>query len=67
LGGGGTIVNVYAPAGSNVKKEQKMDGDREVINIMIDEAVAGHVGDPGSKTYRSMKNTFGVSQSLTRR
>jgi len=66
-GGGGTIVNVYAAAGSNVKKEQKMDGDREVINIMIDEAVAGNVSDPGSKTYRSMKNTFGVSQALTRR
>jgi DNA-binding phage protein len=65
--GGGTIVNVYAPAGSSVKKEQKTEGDREIINIMIDEAVAGNVNDPGSKTYKSMRNTFGVSQALTRR
>ncbi len=60
-------VNVYAPEGSKVQQERKFDGDREQINIMIDEAVAGNVGRPGSKTHRSIRNTFGVSQALTAR
>jgi phage-related minor tail protein len=60
-------VNVYAPEGSRVSQERKMDGDREQINIMIDEAVAGNIGRPGSKTNRSLRNTFGVSQALTGR
>lgn len=60
-------VNVYAPEGSKVKQERKFDGDREQINIMIDEAVAGNIGRAGSKTHRSLRNTFGVSQALTAR
>lgn len=66
-GGGGVEVNVYAPEGSSVKTNSQKMGDIEQINIMIDEAVAGSVGRPGSKTYKALKNSFGLRQSLTTR
>jgi len=65
--GGGVEINVYAPAGSKVSQSQKTSGDKEQINIMIDEAVAGSVKDSGSKTHRALKNSFGLRQSLTTR
>lgn len=60
-------VNVYAPPGSKVSQNQKSMGDRDQINILIDEAVAGSVKDSGSKTHRALKNSFGLRQSLTTR
>lgn len=65
--GGGTVVNVYAPPGSQVSQDRKMEGGIEHINIMIDEAVAGNVGRTGSKTHKAMKSTFGLGQRLTNR
>jgi len=65
--GGGVEINVYAPAGSKVSSNQQTKGDQDQINIMIDEAVAGSVKDSGSKTYRALKNSFGLRQSLTTR
>jgi len=64
-GNGGVEINVYAPEGSNVKTDRQKIGDREQINIIIDEAVAGSVSSPSSKTYRALKNSFGLKQSLT--
>lgn len=66
-GARGVEVNVYAPAGSKVSQNRRTAGDMEQINIMIDEAVAGSVNDPGSKTHRALKNSFGLRQSLTTR
>ncbi len=66
-GGGGVEVNVFAPPGSNVKQNRQSSGDKEIINIMIDEAAAGAVGNPGSKTYKALRNTFGLKQALTTR
>lgn len=65
--GGGVQVNVYAPPGSSVKQERKSDGGMESINIYIDEAVAGNISRPGSKTSRALKGQFGLGQELTRR
>ena len=62
-----TVVNVYAPPGSEVKQDSQQDGGLETISIYIDEAVAGNIGKPGSKTHRSLKNTFGLGQTLTKR
>jgi len=66
-GGGRVEVNVYAPAGSKVSQSRQQSGDMEQINIMIDEAVAGSVNNPGSKTHRALKTSFGLRQSLTTR
>ena len=65
--GGGVEINVYAPEGSSVSQSSQMIGGREKIDIMIDEAVAGAVKSPGSKTYRALKSSFGLKQSLTTR
>jgi hypothetical protein len=62
---GGVEINVYAPEGSKVSQTSQKIGDKEQINIMIDEAVAGSVKDSGSKTYKALKNSFGLKQSLT--
>jgi len=66
-GGSGVEINVYAPEGSSVSQSSQMIGGKERIDIMIDEAVAGAVKSPGSKTYRALKNSFGLRQSLTAR
>lgn len=66
-GGRGVEINVYAPPGSKVSQNQQSKGDMDQINIMIDEAAAGAVKDPGSKTHRALKNSFGLRQSLTPR
>lgn len=64
-GSGGIEINVYAPEGSKVSQNNKSIGDKEQINIMIDEAVAGSVGNTGSKTYRALRQSFGLKQTLT--
>ncbi|HOX55211.1 MAG TPA: hypothetical protein PLC32_07190 [Candidatus Omnitrophota bacterium] len=64
-GGGGVEINIYAPEGSKVSQNRQTIGDKEQINIMIDEAVAGSVKDSGSKTHRALKSSFGLKQSLT--
>lgn len=67
-GGRGNVeVNVYAPEGSKVTQDNQTIGDKEQINIMIDEAVSGAVKSPGSKTYKALKNSFGLKQSTTSR
>jgi TP901 family phage tail tape measure protein len=62
-----TIVNVYAPAGSDIQQDSQQEGGLEKINIYIDKAVAGNIGKAGSDTHRAMKNTFGLGQVLTKR
>jgi phage-related minor tail protein len=62
-----TIVNVYAPPGSEVTQDSQQDGGLEKINIYIDKAVAGNIGKQGSDTHKAMKNTFGLGQVLTKR
>lgn len=62
-----TVVNVYAPPGSSVKQDSSQEGGMEKINIYIDKAVAGNIGTPGSETYKTLKNTFGLGQALTKR
>jgi hypothetical protein len=62
-----TIVNVYAPEGSKVSQDSQQNGNTETISVYIDEAVAGNIGKPGSKTHRMLRNTFGVGQTLTKR
>lgn len=66
-GGSKVEVNVYAPEGSKVSQSQEMDGDMQRINILIDDAVAGNIGNPGSKTFRTLKNSFGLKQTLISR
>ena len=65
--GGGVEINVYAPEGSRVSQNRQTVGNKDQINIMIDEAVSGAVGNPGSKTYKSLRNSFGLKQSLAAR
>jgi archaellum component FlaC len=65
--GGGVEINVYAPAGSSVKQNSQRVGDKDQINIMIDEAVAGSVNSPGSKTYKALRGSFGLKQALNAR
>jgi hypothetical protein len=60
----GIEINIYAPEGSSVSQSSQTIGDKEQINIMIDEAVAGSVKNPGSKTHKALKNSFGLRQSL---
>jgi hypothetical protein len=61
----GVEINVYAPEGSKVSQNSQTIGDKEQINIMIDEATSAAVGNPGSKTFKALKNSFGLRQSLT--
>jgi phage-related minor tail protein len=65
--GGHVEVNVFAPEGSSVTQERKSDGNKEIINIMIDEAVAKNISTTGSRTNKALRGTFGVSQVLTSR
>ncbi len=63
----GVEINIYAPEGSKVSQSSQTIGDKEQINIMIDEAVSGSVKNPASKTYKALKNSFGLKQTLTTR
>jgi hypothetical protein len=63
----GVEINIYAPEGSSVRQDSQITGDKEQINIMIDEAVAGQVGNSGSKTYKALKKSFGLRQVLNTR
>lgn len=65
-GMGRTVVNVYAPPGSQVSEERSMDGGIERINIFIDEATAANIR-PGTKTFRALKNNFGLTNTLVNR
>jgi phage-related minor tail protein len=64
---GGIEINVYAPEGSSVSQNSQTIGDKEQINIMIDESVAGSVKDSRSRTYRALKSSFGLKQTLNTR
>lgn len=64
---GGVQINIYAPPGSEVAQDRKTEGGMETINIYIDEAMAGNVSRPGSKTYKALKNSFGLGQKLISR
>jgi hypothetical protein len=66
-GGTKTEINIYTPPGTEARQETQQDNGMERINIYIDEAVAGNINKPGSKTHRSLKNTFGLGQTLTKR
>ncbi len=63
----GVEINIYAPEGSSVRQDSQITGDKEQINIMIDDAVAGQVGNSGSKTYKALKKSFGLRQVLNTR
>lgn len=64
--GGGVEVNVYAPPGSEVEQSRSRNGDLEILNVMIDQAVAKNLR-AGTATFRAMKQTFGARQQLTNR
>lgn len=59
-------VNIFAPPGSDVKEERKMEGGTETINILIDDATAGNIR-PGTKTFTALQTNFGLGQQLTPR
>lgn len=64
--GGRTQINIYTPANSKVSSERQEDGDSERINIFIDEAVAKNIR-PGTSTFKALKGTFGLGQTLISR
>lgn len=62
--GGGVQVNIYAPPGSKVSEDRQSEGGMERINVYIDEATAGNLSRPGSKTFKAMRKNFGLDQKL---
>jgi len=64
--GGRTVVNVYVPPGSNVREDRQDDGGIERINIYIDEMVASNIRG-GTKTFKALSSTFGLSQKVVGR
>jgi hypothetical protein len=62
-GGSRTEVNIYAPPGSKVSEDRQQDGGIERINIFIDEATANNIR-PGTKTYRALRDSFGLGQKV---
>lgn len=65
-GGGGVEVNIYAPPGSQVSEDRQMDGSTERINIFIDEATANNIR-PGTKTFKALRDNFGLGRKLISR
>ena len=59
-------VNVYAPPGSKVEQSRRSQDGKEQVDIYIDQTVANSIR-PGTKTYRAMREVFGLNQMVTRR
>jgi len=61
-------VNITAPPGTSARAEQRDDGrGGKTIDVLIDEAVAGNIGNQGSRTHRAMRSTFGVGTQTVAR
>lgn len=69
-GAGGSPFNVYisTPPGTEARTEERQNaqGGRD-LHVIIDEVVAGNISNPGSRTGRAMRNTFGAQRTLTGR
>jgi len=66
-GGGNVTVNVYAPEGSKVNKQQKTSeqGD-SIIDIFIEQAkqaVAGDIAAGGTAMNKAMEGRYGLAAS----
>ena len=59
-------VNVYAPAGSEARVEERQTAGGKVIDVIIDEMMAGQVR-PGSRFDRAMRGRYGLAPATTRR
>jgi len=59
-------INVHTPPGSRTSEERQTEGGVETINLFIDDAVAGNV-HPGTKTYKALKENFGLGTKLINR
>ena len=59
-------VNVYAPAGSAARVEERQTAGGKVIDVIIDEMMAGQVR-PGSRFDRAMRGRYGLAPATTRR
>jgi hypothetical protein len=66
-GGGKVEVNVYNQGGGEATTQRETRGDREIINVMIDQAVGRNMSQPGTRSYRSVRDTFGGRQTLVAR
>lgn len=68
LNGGGNdnvvTVNVFAPPGSKVDKQESTSPGGKTVDIIIDEAVAAHIANPSSRTSRAMRNASGINPIL---
>lgn len=61
-------MNIINNAGATVTKQERTDENgQKTIDVMIDEAVAGKIAQPGSNTRKAMQNNFNVGQPLARR
>lgn len=71
-GGGGSNIGITLkildPNGKEVAtKGSEGEGGQMSVEAMIDDLVGRMVGQPGSKTNRSLRQNFGLNNSLTRR
>ena len=66
-GGGGTVVNVYAPPGSDVREERTESGGMEKVDIFIQQRVARGINTPGSPIQRALSTNFGTRPVTTKR
>ena len=57
-GAGDVVVNVYAPPGAKVETQESSGPQGRTIDVMIDEAVAGNISTPGSRTQRALRQNF---------
>ncbi|MCK5581328.1 MAG: hypothetical protein KAJ18_08655 [Candidatus Omnitrophica bacterium] len=64
--GSRTVVNVITPPGAKASEERQMEGGVERINVFIDGATANNIR-PGTKTYRALKDSFGLNSTLINR
>jgi len=63
--GGGITVNIINNNGSQVKARETSDGQGgRQLEIMVDDAVAKHLSNPGSKSSRALKNRFNLQPRL---
>lgn len=55
-------VNITTPPGTTARSETRDDGrGGKTIDVMIDEAVAGNIGNQGSRTSRALRSMHGLT------
>lgn len=65
--GGGVIVNIIDKTGADISTQSRQTNQGMELDVMIDQAVAKKLGQFGSSSNKSLKQTYGAKERLVTR